>query len=261
MRGYDRLGVSRGGALLFQVLGRALASAFHAPVSDTIQRGIDKAKARLRPDPDGTERECRRKIQRYGDHGHADQVRADQIEVVNQRIGDNAAQQSLGGNHALPAHAPGQQSDEAGEESYQRSRADGLGIRRLNGPRAKPAQRIHRQEGRNQKRRDAEDLQRQVGDQCTEDANPIVRRTSGQRSRCGVQRRIERGVGNQGEDQEDREDEQQEADQLIEPPVGRRSECARTDIHFGVRSFCRSALARTHVCSIQRRQTLTSNAP
>ena len=117
------------------------------------------------------------------------------------------------------------------------------------GPRAKPAQRIHRQEGRNQKCRDAEDLQRQIATNAPKTPIQLCAGRPASGSRCGVQRRIERRVGNQGEDKEDREDEHQEADQLIEPPVGRRSECARTDIHFGVRSFCRSSACEDSCCT------------
>ena len=155
----------------------------------------------------------------------------------------------------------GKQPDESGEEREQRHRAQRLGVRRTDGPRTEPAQRVKQQKNRYQENRNPEDLQRQIADDGAEDANPVVRRASGGRIGRGVQRRIERRVRNQGEDKEDREDEDQEADQLIEPPVGRRSKCARDDVHFGVRSCRRTTpLARTHAaCSIRRRQKRPRN--
>src|ERR1019366_4691267 len=76
---------------------------------------------------------------------------------------------------------------------------------------------------------------------------------------AAVFRRIERRIRYQCEDKEDREDQHQEADQLIEPPVGRRSKSARSDCHVGVRP-CHgtTSLARTHAaCSVQRGHTFT----
>ena len=213
-----------------------LASALGAPVGKAIERGIDKGEARLRPDLDRAERKRRRKIKRHGDDRQANQVSADEIEVVNQRVGDDAAQQAFGRDGALPANGPGQQSDEPGEEREQRNRAQRLGVRRADGPRAEPAQRVQHQENRDQENRNAEELQRKIADDGPEHADPVVRRAPGGRIRRGVQRGIERRIRNQCEDKEDREDEHQEADQLIEPPVGRRSKCAR-NVHFGVRTY------------------------
>ena len=62
------------------------------------------------------ERERRREIQRHRDDGQTDQIRADHVEVVNQRVGNNAAQQAFGRDHAHPVNVRRQQSDEAGEE-------------------------------------------------------------------------------------------------------------------------------------------------
>ncbi len=94
----------------------------------------------------------------------ADQIRADDVEVVNQRVGDDAAQQAFGWNDALPVNGPRQQTNEPRKKCDERDGADRLGVRRADGPRAKPVQRVHHQKGGNQEHRDAEDLQREVGD-------------------------------------------------------------------------------------------------
>ena len=169
----------------------------------------------------------RRKIKRDCDHRQANQIGADEIEVVNQRVGNDAAQQAFG-RESRPAseRVHGSSPIKPERNVISSGRADRLGVRRADRPRTKPAQRVHRQENRNQESRDAEELQRQVGDESRRrrqsSCAPAARRRSGR----GVQRRVERRVRNQCEDKEDREDEHQEADQLIEPPVGRRSECA-----------------------------------
>ncbi len=155
---------------------------------------------------------------------------------MDERVGDDAAQQAFGGKHALPAERPRQQSDEAGEKGDERDGADGFGIRRGDRPRAKPVERVHRQQRGQQKRRDTECLQREIGDNCADHADPVVRGLAGERSGRGVERGIEGRVRQQREDKEDREDENQEADELIEPPVGRRSKWA-SEIHIGVQSF------------------------
>ena len=45
-------------------------------------------------------------VERYKrdrDYSDADDIRADHVEVMNQRVGDNAAEQAFRRNHAFPA--------------------------------------------------------------------------------------------------------------------------------------------------------------
>ena len=95
LRGHHRLGIGSGCALLLQFLGRFLARTFHPPVGKAVERRVGEREARLRPDLDGSEGKRRRKIQRDRDHRQADQIGADQVEVVNERVGYDPAQQVL----------------------------------------------------------------------------------------------------------------------------------------------------------------------
>ena len=94
-----------------------------------------------------------------------------------------------------------------------------------------------------QEGRDAEQLQHEIGDQGADHADPVVRRASGDGLAAVFSEGSSGEYETSGEDKEDREDKNQEADQLVEPPVGRRSKWT-SKIHFGVRSFRGSALAR-----------------
>ncbi len=142
----------------------------------------------------------------------------------------------------------------AAEKRKQRHRAQGFRVGRGDRPRAEPAQRVEEHENRYQEHCNSKDLQHQIADDRSEDADPIVRRPSGGRIRGGIERRIKRRVRDQGKEKEDRRNEDQEPDQLIEPPVSRRSKDARDDVHFGVRSYRRTMLARTHPCLLRPAQ-------
>ena len=254
--GYDRLGIRSVGALFLQILRSFLARAFHAPVGKAVHGGVDEAETRLRPDANCAEGERGGEIERDGDDGDADEIGADDVEVVNQRVGDDSAEQTFGWNHTHPANRPRQQSDEGGEKCDERDGADGLGVGRSDGPRAKPVERIHRQKRRQQEGCDAEELEQDVGDESADDADPVVSGPAGSRRGRGVERGIERRVGNQREDKEDREDEQQEADQLVEPAVRCWREWAR-EIHSDVRPRWRTLAGHTEFS--RRKQTETSD--
>ncbi|HST08854.1 MAG TPA: DNA translocase FtsK 4TM domain-containing protein, partial [Terriglobales bacterium] len=80
----------------------------------------------------------------------------------------------------------------------------------------------------------SERLQAQVREDCAHDADPVACSTDGRQHRSTIERRIERGIGREREEKEERGDDQQEADQLIEPPVAGWIEYARKSLHLGV---------------------------
>ena len=241
LRGDHRLRVGSGSALLLQISRRFLAGALNPPIGKAVHCGVSKAEAGLRPNAHGAERECRRQVKRHGDERDTDQVSANNIQIVNERVGDNPAQQTFRRQHALPAHLIGQQSNQPGDERQQRAGAQRFAQGELMGrERNQCSENIARNVGtrnavtpnscsiRSEINAPTTPIQLCAGRPATGLAAVFSEGSSGEYEMSARTRRIA-------------EDKNQKPDQLIEPPVGRRSE--RTGkIHLGVRSFCGRAL-------------------
>ena len=218
---------------LLQFLLLTLLGALLLPIFVAIPQRGDEGEPRRSPQLNRRERERRREIQRDRQHRGADDVGADQIQIVNQKSPTTRPSRPSIGNHVHPAQVSGQQRQHGGNEHHQPDSAEALRQRRLHFHRAEPAHAEHRREDHQQECADAEELQHHVGGECADHADPVARGVRTGQNRGAVPRRIERRIRNEGEEKEERGDAHQEADQLIEPPVPGGNKNACQIIHVG----------------------------
>ena len=150
---------------------------------------------------------------------------------MDERVAEDAAEQSLNGKGMLVVQAPGQQSQKRRHEDEQGETAEQLRDRRSSLARAEPAATQQGQHERNQQNGDAIGLQKNIANQGACHADPIVRRLGAGSLGSGIQRRIESGVRDQGERKEGRGGKQQQSHQLIEPAVPGRNQNADDKFH------------------------------
>ncbi len=138
---------------------------------------------------------------------------------MDEKIADDAAQQTFQRDGTHPAQMAGSSESKRGEKNQQPGCAQELGHRRSNLAGAEPAHSEYPQKNRKQKRSNAKSLQEQIRKQRSDYAYPVPRHARAGQHRGAVERWIERRIGGQSEKKEERGDAQQEPDQLIEPPV------------------------------------------
>ncbi len=135
------------------------------------------------------------------------------------------------GSHASSGNARGVAP--AGRNKHQQpDSAQGFCDWRLDFPRANQRTPSTKRKSE-QERADAEKLQGEVRDHGADHADPVAGRVDAGQDRGAIQRGIERRIRSQREEEEERGDAQQETDQLIEPPVGRRDKDTCQKIHVG----------------------------
>jgi len=162
-------------APLLQILLLALAQALFLPVAIAVPESCDEGEARRCPQLDRRERERGREIQCNRKDGRADDVRADQIQIVDEEVADYASHQAFDGDHALPAHGSGQKREHGREEHHQPDSPQALSQGRLHLHRPEPT---HAECGRKQRKQESshtEELQKDISRVSSDHANPIAR--------------------------------------------------------------------------------------
>ena len=220
------------GAALFQFALLALALALLLPVMPAVAEGEEPGKASGCPDLDGRERESGGQIECDGKNGDADDIRAGDVQVVNERIADDASGEAFDGDRVHPVQMTGQNGQERGDEHEKPECAERLGDRGLNGARAEPADSEHAEENGQQERADAEELENDIGEIGAENADPVAGGARSGEGRGAVERGIERGIGSQREEKKERGDAQQKADEFVESAVSAGSEDFRKKFHL-----------------------------
>ena len=205
-----------------------------APIAPAITQGKHKCESGRDPDLQARERERGREIKCDGKHRRAHDVRSGEIQVVDQEVADNPANQAFHGDHAKPANVSGKQCKKRGHKYQEPETAQALRHRRLHLARAEPASAQQGREHWEQKSSHAEGLQTQVREDRAHDADPVARSPHSRQHRSAVERGVKWGVGRERKEKEERGDTQQEADQFVQPPVAGRIENARKSLHLGV---------------------------
>src|SRR5208282_4579720 len=172
-----------------------------------------------RPKFNRREGEGRSQIERDRENGRANDVCARNVEVADQDITDDASSQAFDRDRAHPAQMSGQNGKECGHKDEQPDSAKSLRDRSLHRSRAEPARPEHDHEEGQQKRSDAPELQDEVGEISSHDADPVAGSVRSGKDGGAVQRGIERRIGRQREKKEECGDAQQEPDELVQTPV------------------------------------------
>ena len=208
-----------GGTPLVQIFLHAPSRPRLLPVFPSVPKRDRKCETSRRPKLQSGKGESGGKIERHRQDAGADNVGARQVEVVDESIGGDAAEQAFEGNGVQPLRVTRQQPEQRRNEHDEPQPAQKFGHRRNDLAGTEPAHSESTQEKRKQKRSHAEALQQQIGSQSSDDANPVARLPRTREHRGAVERRIERRIRSQRKKKEERGNTQQEPNQLIEPPV------------------------------------------
>ena len=164
------------------------------PIEKAVPGDEGESESRLHPELRSAYGERGGEINGGGNHAGANDVRSRKVEVMDERVAENAAQQSLNGKGMLVEQPPGQQSQKRRHEGEQGETAEQLSDRGSSLARAEPAATQQGQHERNQQNGDAIGLQKDIANEGAGHADPIVRRLGAGSLGSGIQRRIEGGV-------------------------------------------------------------------
>ena len=222
------------GTLLVQFLLRPLAATHFLPVLVPFPECDRESKSGGQPEFERRERKGGGEIEGNRQNRYTDNVGARRVEIANQDIAYDAAQQPLDGDQVHPVQVSGEQGHERRDKDQEPNGAHTFGQWILHLARAEPANAQHSYQARQQEGADSQKLQQDIRCDCADDPNPVARGARVGQHRGAVQRRVEWRIGNHGEEQEERKDTNHEPDQLIQPSVAGGEKNPGEQAHVGV---------------------------
>ena len=150
--------------------------ALDAPVLNALVDAADEGEVGLDPLAGGVEGEGGGEVERHRDHQGEDDGGAGQVEVVDHRVGEQAAGDAFDGQRVAPVEGVREQADGGWREDDPEAEAEETRHGRAGGALAHPAEADTAEDDGQQESGDADGLEDEVGEPGADEAGPVVRR-------------------------------------------------------------------------------------
>ena len=119
------------GLALLELLLSSDLGALRTPVFESLPGGTEEGKPGRQPEMHFRERKSSRQIERCRDHRKGHNVGTEQVEVVDEKVGEKPSRYSFNCDRMHPVKMSGKEAHQGGEEQQQDQRSQQLLNRRM----------------------------------------------------------------------------------------------------------------------------------